>query len=95
MKIYTQNIFPQSGIRCIGISKSPMSTELLKLKLISKRTKFGKFFKKLESLLNGENCTIAIFDYNRYGYVSLVIEVDDKFQPLQKDLEQIGWRSCY
>lgn len=95
MKIITQNIFPNSGIKCFGISKSPMSSEKLKLKLISKRTKFGKFFKNLENILNGENCNIAIFDCNKYGYVSLVIEVDDKFQPLQKELEQIGYRSMY
>ena len=95
MKIYTQNIFPNSGIKCFGISKSPMSSEKLKLKLISKRTKFGKFFKNLENLLNGENCNISIFDYNKYGYVSLMIEVDDKFQPLQKEFEKIGYRSIY
>lgn len=95
MKVYTQNIFPPSGIRCFGISKSPMSTEILKLKLISKRTKFGKFFKNLESLLNGENCNISIFDYNKYGYVSLVLEIDDKFEENKIEFEKIGCRSNY
>lgn len=95
MKIYTQNIFPHSGIRCFGISKSPISSEKLKLKLISRRTKFGKFFKNLENILNGQTCTLAIYDYNRYGYVSLVIDLDDKFKPLQKELEEIGYRSNY
>ena len=94
MKVYTQNIFTASTIRGFGISKSqPLSIE--NLKLISKRTKFGKFLKNLESLLNGENCTLAIFDYNKYGYVSLVIEVDDIFEDKRKELEQIGYRSNY
>ena len=93
MKIYTQNIFPYHGVSCFGINKSPLSTE--KLKLISRRTKFGKFFKNLENLLNGENCNISIFDYNKYGYVSLMIEVDEKFRPLQKEFEKIGYRSNY
>lgn len=95
MKIYTQNIFKYSNIRYFGLSKSPISTEKLKLKLISKRTKFGKFLINLESLLNGENCNISIYDYNRYGYVSLLIEVEDKLLHLQKELEEIGYRSNY
>ena len=95
MKVYTQNIFSPSGIRCFGISKSPMSTEILKLKLISKRTKFGKFFKNLETLLNGENCNISIFDFNKYGYVSLVLEIDDKFEENKIEFEKIGYRSNY
>ena len=95
MKIYTQNIFPYSGIRCFGISKNPMSNEKIKLKLISRRTKFGKFFKNLENLLNGENCNISIFDYNKYGYVSLLLEVDDKFEENKNEFEKIGYRSMY
>lgn len=31
MKIYTQNIFKYSGIKYFGLSKSPMSSEILKL----------------------------------------------------------------
>ena len=93
MKVYTQNIFPYSGIRGFGISKSPMSSE--KIKLISKRTKFEKFFKNLEEILNGEICNISIFDYNKYGYVSLVIEIEDIFEDKRKELEEIGYRSKY
>ena len=95
MKIYTQNIFPHSGISCFGISKSPISSEKIKLKLISRRTKFGKFFKNLENLLNGENCNISIFDYNKYGYVSLALEIDDKFEENKIEFEKIGYRSNY
>ena len=95
MKIYTQNIFKYSNIRYFGLSKSPISTEKLKLKLISKRTKFGKFFKNLENLLNGENCNISIFDFNKYGYVSLVLEIDDKFEENKIEFEKIGYRSNY
>lgn len=95
MKIYTQNIFPYSGITCFGISKNPLSTEQIKLKLISRRTKFGKFFKNLENLLNGENCNISIFDYNKHGYVSLVLEIDDKFEENKNEFEKIGYRSNY
>ena len=93
MKIYTQNIFKYSNIRDFGLSKSPISTE--KLKLISKRTKFGKFFKNLENLLNGENCNISIFDFNKYGYVSLLLEIDDKFEQNKIEFEKIGYRSNY
>lgn len=95
MKIYTQNIFKYSNIRYFGLSKSPISTEKLKLKLISKRTKFGKFLINLENLLNGENCNIAIFDYNSYGYVSLILDIDDKFDQKKIDFEKIGYRSNY
>ena len=95
MKIYTQNIFPYSGITCFGISKIAMSSEQIKLKLISRRTKFGKFFKNLENLLNGENCNISIFDYNKHGYVSLVLEIDDKFEDNKNEFEKIGYRSNY
>ena len=93
MKIYTQNIFKYSNIRYFGLSKSPISTD--KLKLISKRTKFGKFLLNLENLLNGENCNIAIFDYNRYGYVSLILDIDDKFEQKKIDFEKICYRSNY
>ena len=93
MKVYTQNIFTASTIRGFGISKNPLSIE--NLKLISKRTKFGKFLKNLESLLNGENCTIAICDYNRHGYVSLILDIDDKFEQNKIDFEKIGYRSNY
>ena len=93
MKIFTQNIFKYSSIRYFGLSKSPISTD--KLKLISKRTKFGKFLLNLENLLNGENCNIAIFDYNRYGYVSLILDIDDKFEQKKIDFEKIGYRSNY
>lgn len=95
MKIITQNIFKYSNIRYFGLCKSPISAEKLKLKLVSKRTKFGKFLVNLENLLNGESYTIAIFDCNRYGYVSLVIELDDKFKIIQKELEEVGYRSNY
>ena len=56
---------------------------------------FGKFLKNLETLLDGENCTLAICDYNKYGYVSLVLEIDDKFKENKIDFEKIGYRSNY
>ena len=95
MKVHTQNIFKYSNIRYFELSKNPISTEKLKLKLISKRTKFGKFFKNLENLLNGENCNISIFDCNKYGYVSLILDIDDKFEQNKIDFEKIGYRSNY
>lgn len=95
MKIYTQNIFKYSSIRYFGLSKSPISTVELKLKLISKRTKFGKFLVNLENILNGQSCTLSIYDCNRYGYVSLVIEIDDRLIHFKKELEEVGYRSNY
>ena len=95
MKIITKNIFKYSSIKYFGLSKSPISSEILKLKLISKRTNFGKFLLNLETLLNGENYNISIYDCNRYGYVSLTIELDNKFQPLQKEIEKFCYRSNY
>lgn len=93
MKVYTQNIFKYSNIRGYGITKNPI--KIVSIEGVSKRTKLGKFLNNLESILNGESCTIAIFDYNKYGYVSFVIELDDIFEDKIKDLEEIGYRSNY
>ena len=93
MKVYTQNIFKYSSIRGYGITKAPIKIE--NFIGISRRTKFGKFLKNLENLLNGENCNISIFDFNKYGYVSLVLDIDDKFEENKIDFEKIGYRSNY
>ena len=93
MKVYTQNIFKYSNIRGYGITKLPIKIE--NLIGISRRTKLGKFLNKLESILNGKSGKIAIFDYNKYGYVSFVIELDDIFEDKRKELEEIGYRSNY
>ena len=93
MKVYTQNIFKYSSIRGQGVTRYPI--ELGELMLVSKRSKLGKFLNEVESILNGKSATIAIFDYNKYGYVSLVIELDDIFEDKRKELEEIGYRSNY
>lgn len=93
MKIITQNIFKYRTVLNQGIGRSPISIK--KLVGISRRSKLGKFVKELENVLNGQSCTLAIYDYNRYGYVSLAIELDDKLLHLKKELEKIGYRSNY
>ena len=93
MKVYTQNIFKYSNIRGYGITKLPIKIE--SLIGISRRSKLGKFVNKLGIILNGKSCTISIFDYNKYGYVSFVIELDDIFEDKRKELEEIGYRSNY
>ena len=93
MKVYTQNIFKHATIRDEGITKAPIKIE--NLTGISRRSKLGKFLNKLLEILNGKSCTLAIFDYNKYGYVSFVIELDDNFEDKRKELEQIGYRSNY
>lgn len=93
MKVYTQNIFKYSSIRWYGITKTP--SKIGRYKGISRRTKLCKFLNELEIILNGKSCTVAIFDYNKYGYVSFVIELDDIFEDKRKELEQIGYRSNY
>ena len=93
MKIYTQNIFKHSTIRGYGITKAPIKIE--NLIGISRRSKLGKFLNELENILNGKSCTLSIFDYNKYGYVSFVIELDDIFEDKRKELEEIGYRSNY
>ena len=93
MKIYTQNIFKYATIKTYGITKTP--TKIWCIEGVSKRTKLGKFLNNLESILNGESCTIAILDYNKYGYVSFIIELDDKFEEKRVELEKIGYRSNY
>ena len=93
MKVYTQNIFKHSTIGGYGITKAPIKFE--RLIGISRRTKLGKFLNELAKILNGKSCTIAIFDYNKYGYVSFVIELDDIFEDKRKELEEIGYRSNY
>lgn len=93
MKIITQNIFKYGTVLNQGIGRSPISIK--KLVGISRRSKLGKFVKELENVLNGQSCTLAIYDYNRYGYVSLAIELDDKLLHLKKELEKIGYRSNY
>lgn len=93
MKVYTQNIFKYSTIRGYGITKAPVKIE--SLIGISRRSKLGKFLKELAEILNGKSCTLAIFDYNKYGYVSFVIELDDIFEDKRKELEEIGYRSNY
>lgn len=93
MKIYTQNIFKYSAITDYGITKNP--TNIVNLIGVSKRSKLGKFLDELSKLLQGESCTIAICDYNKYGYVSLVLEIDDKFEEKKIDFEKIGYRSNY
>lgn len=94
MKIYTQNIFKTTLIRDYGISKYNQ-IPIEKLSCISRRTKLGKFVKELENILNGQTCTLSINSYNRYGYTSLVIELDDIFEDKRKELEEIGYRSNY
>ena len=93
MKVYTQNIFKYSSIRGYGITKIPSKIE--NYIGITRRSKLGKFLNEVESILKGKSCTIAIFDYNKYGYVSFVIELDDIFEDKRKDLEEIGYRSNY
>lgn len=93
MKIYTQNIFKYSSITGYGITKNP--TNIVNLIGVSKRSKLGKFLDELSKLLQGESCTIAICDYNKYGYVSFVIDLDDIFEDKRKELEKIGYRSNY
>ena len=93
MKVYTQNIFKYSAIRGYGITKMPSKIE--NYIGISRRTKLGKFLNELENILNGKSCTLAIFDYNKYGYVSFIIELDDKFEEKRVELEKIGYRSNY
>lgn len=94
MKIYTQNIFNTTLIRDYGISKYNQ-IPIEKLAGISRRSKLGKFVKELENLLNGQTCTLSINTYNRYGYASLVIELDDKFEENKIEIEKIGYRSNY
>lgn len=93
MKVYTQNIFKYSSIKGYGITKN--RTNIENYIGLSTRSKLGKFLKNLESILNGKTCTIAIFDYNKYGYVSFVLELDDIFEDKRKELEEIGYRSNY
>ena len=93
MKIYTQNIFKYGTILNQGIGRNQLPLE--KLKGISRRSKLGKFVKQLENILNGQSCTLSICDCNRYGYVSLLIEVDDKLLHFKKELEEIGYMSNY
>lgn len=93
MKVYTQNIFKYSTIREYGITKAPIKIE--NFIGLSRRSKLGKFLNNLESILNGKSCTLAIFDYNKYGYVSFVIELDDIFEDKRKEVEKIGCISCY
>lgn len=93
MKIITQNIFKYGTVLNQGVGRSPISIE--KLTGISRRSKLGKFVKELENLLNGQSCNISIYECNRYGYVSLVIGLDDKLLHLKKELEEVGYRSNY
>ena len=93
MKIITQNIFKSHSILAKGISRRPIPIN--EIKGITRRSKLGSFIKDLENILNGQSCKLAIYDYNRYGYVSLVIEVDDKLLHLKKELEEVGYRSNY
>lgn len=92
MEIITQNIFKYRSVLEKGIGRSPISIN--ELNGIG-RSKIGKFVKELENLLKGETCTLAIYDYNSYGYVSLVIEVDDKLLHIKKEIEKICYRSNY
>ena len=87
MKIITQNIFKYGTILNHGIGRNQLPLE--KLAGISRRSKLGKFVKELENILNGQSCTLSIFDYNKYGYVSLVIELDDKLLHFKKEIEKI------
>ena len=93
MKIITQNIFKCRPVLEKGIGRSPIS--IGEIKEISRRSKLGKFVKELENILNGQSCTLSIYDFNRYGYVSLVIEVDDKLIHIKKEIEKICYRSNY
>ena len=93
MKIITQNIFKYKTILDKGIGKYQLPLE--KLTGISRRSKLGKFVKYLENILNGQSCTLSIYDCNRYGYVSLVIDVDDKLLHYKKEIEKICYRSSY
>ena len=93
MKIITQNIFKYRSVVEKGIGRRPISID--EIKEITRRSKLGKFVKELENILNGQSCTLSIYDYNRYGYVSLVIELDDKLLHLKKELEEVGYRSNY
>lgn len=93
MKIITQNIFKYNSVLEKGIGRSPISID--EIKEISRRSKLGKFVKYLENILNGQSCTLSIYDCNRYGYVSLVIEVDDKLLHFKKEIEKICYRSNY
>lgn len=93
MKIITQNIFKYGSLLEKGIGRTPISIQ--ELSGISRRSKIGKFIKELENILNGQSCTLSIYDCNRYGYVSLVIELDDKLLHLKKELEEVGYRSNY
>ena len=92
MKIITQNIFKYGTILNQGIRNQLPIEELMG---ISRRSKLGKFVKYLENILNGQSCTLSIYDCNRYGYVSLVIEVDDKLLHFKKEIEKICYRSNY
>ena len=93
MKVHTQNIFKYSSIKEYGLSKNPIKIE--NLIDISSRTKLGKFLKQLENILNSKTGTLAILDYNKYGYVSFILELPDLFEEKRKDIEQIGRRSNY
>ena len=93
MEIITQNIFKYGTILNQGVGRIPLPIE--KLSGISRRSKLGKFIKELENLLNGQSCNISIYECNRYGYVSLVIGLDDKLKIIQKELEEVGYRSNY
>ena len=93
MKIITQNIFKYGSVlnQGIGINQLPIE----KLSGITRRSKLGKFVKDLENILNGQSCTLSIYDCNRYGYASLTIEVDDKLLQFKKEIEKICYRSNY
>ena len=93
MKITTQNIFKSHSILAKGISRRPISIN--EIKGITRRSKLGSFIKDLENILNGQSCTLAIYDWNRSGYVSLVIEIDDKLIHFKKEIEKICYRSNY
>ena len=93
MKIITPNIFKYRSVLEKGVGRSPIS--IGEIKEISRRSKLGKFVKELENILNGQSCTLSIYDCNRRGYVSLVVELDDKLLHLKKELEKICYRSNY
>lgn len=93
MNIITQNIFKHRSVLEKGIGRSGISID--EIKEISRRSKLGKFVKELENILNGQPCRLSIYDFNRYGYVSLVIEVDDNLLHLKKEIEKICYRSNY
>ena len=93
MKIITQNIFKYATVLNQGIGRNNLSIE--KLSGITRRSKLGKFVKELENVLNGQSCTLSIYDCNRYGYVSLSVELDDKLLHLKKEIEEIVYRSNY